>query len=168
MRFSTSNWRGVWSVAAPASLTPSNRLKFEFLSLRQFSGDPQLTSVYRTTSCTVTLWLARLLVPLILNEKVPVVVEELVVMVSVDVPPPFTEVGLKVAVEFVGSPLILNDTVPVKPLIGVTVTVYVALLPRVTVSDEGEAETENEFTTRVTVVEWVRLGLVLVPVIVSV
>ena len=100
--------------------------------------------------------------------KVPVVVEELVVMVSVDVPPPFTEVGLKVAVEFVGSPLILNDTVPVKPLIGVTVTVYVALLPRVTVSDEGEAETENEFTTRVTVVEWVRLGLVLVPVIVSV
>ena len=31
------------------------RLKFEFLSLRQFSGDPQLTSVYRTTSCTVTL-----------------------------------------------------------------------------------------------------------------
>ena len=46
MRFSTSNWRGVWSVAAPASLTPSNRLKFEFLSLRQFSGDPQLTSVY--------------------------------------------------------------------------------------------------------------------------
>jgi hypothetical protein len=46
MRFSTSNWRGVWSVAAPASLTPSNRLKFEFLSLRHFSGDPQLTSVY--------------------------------------------------------------------------------------------------------------------------
>jgi hypothetical protein len=89
-------------------------------------------------------------------------------MVSVDVPLPFTEVGLKVAVEFVGSPLILNDTVPVKPLIGVTVTVYVALLPRVTVSEEGEAETENEFTTRVTVVEWVRLGLVLVPVIVSV
>jgi hypothetical protein len=55
MRFSTSNWRGVWSVAAPASLTPSNRLKFEFLSLWQFSCDPQLTSVYRTTSCTVTL-----------------------------------------------------------------------------------------------------------------
>ena len=46
MRFSTSNWRGVWSVAAPASLTPSNRLKFEFLSLRQFSGELQLTSVY--------------------------------------------------------------------------------------------------------------------------
>jgi len=86
----------------------------------------------------------------------------------VDVPLPVTEVGLKVAVEFVGSPLTLNDTVPVKPLIGVTFTVYVALLPRTTVSDDGVAETENEFTTRVTVVECVRLGLVLVPVIVSV
>jgi hypothetical protein len=89
-------------------------------------------------------------------------------MVSVDVPLPVTEVGLKVAVEFVGSPLTLNDTVPVKPLIGVTFTVYVALLPRTAVSDDGVAETENEFTTRVTVVECVRLGLVLVPVIVSV
>lgn len=85
-----------------------------------------------------------------------------------DVPRPVTEVGLKVAVEFVGSPLTLNDTVSVKPLIGVTVTAYVALLPRVTVLDEGEAETENEFTTRVTVAECVRLGLVLAPVIVSV
>jgi hypothetical protein len=38
----------------------------------------------------------------------------------------------------------------------------------VTVRDAGEAEMEKEFTTRVTVVECVRLGLVLVPVIVSV
>jgi len=38
----------------------------------------------------------------------------------------------------------------------------------VTVREDGEAEREKEFTTRVTVVECVRLGLVLVPVIVSV
>jgi hypothetical protein len=43
----------------------------------------------------------------------------------------------------------------------------------VTVREDGEAETEKpgvpvEVTTKVTVVEWVRLGLVLVPVIVSV
>jgi hypothetical protein len=43
----------------------------------------------------------------------------------------------------------------------------------VTVCEDGEAEIEKfgvpaEFTTRVTVVEWVRLGLALVPVIVSV
>jgi len=42
----------------------------------------------------------------------------------------------------------------------------------VTVCEEGEAEIEKfgelaEFTTKVTVVECVRLGLVLVPVIVS-
>ena len=48
------------------------------------------------------------------------------------------------------------------------------LLPRVTVREEGEAEIENpgeppvEVTTSVTVVEWVRVGLVLVPVMVSV
>ena len=41
-------------------------------------------------------------------------------------------------------------------------------MPRVTVCEDGEAETEKEFTTKVTVVECVRLGLVLVPVIVSV
>jgi hypothetical protein len=47
-------------------------------------------------------------------------------------------------------------------------------LPRATVREDGEAEIENpgvppdEVTTRVTVVEWVRLGLVLVPVTVSV
>jgi hypothetical protein len=45
------------------------------------------------------------------------------------------------------------------------------LLPRVTVREDGEAETEKpgvpvEVTTKVTVVEWVRLPLV--PVIVSV
>jgi hypothetical protein len=46
-------------------------------------------------------------------------------------------------------------------------------LPAVTVREDGEAEMEKfpelaEFTTKVTVVECVRLGLVLVPVIVSV
>jgi len=38
----------------------------------------------------------------------------------------------------------------------------------VTVCEAGEAEIEKEFTTKVTIVECVMLGLVLVPVIVSV
>jgi hypothetical protein len=46
----------------------------------------------------------------------------------------------------------------------------VVLLPRVTVCEDGEAEMEKlpevEFTTNVTVVEWLRLPLV--PVIVKV
>jgi hypothetical protein len=46
-------------------------------------------------------------------------------------------------------------------------------LPAVTVREDGEAEIEKSaepaaFTINVMVVEWVRLGLVLVPVIVSV
>ena len=41
-------------------------------------------------------------------------------------------------------------------------------MPRATVSEDGEAEIEKEFTTSVTVVVWVRLGLLLVPVIVRV
>ena len=36
------------------------------------------------------------------------------------------------------------------------------------VREDGEADREKEFTIKVTVVECVRLGLVLVPVIVSV
>jgi hypothetical protein len=43
-----------------------------------------------------------------------------------------------------------------------------ASAPRVTLSEDGEAEIEKEFTTSVTVVECVRLGLLLVPVMVTV
>jgi len=108
------------------------------------------------------------LVPLILNEKVPVDVDEFVLTVKVDVPCPVTELGLKLALELNGNPRTLNVTVPLKPLIAAMVAVYVALLPRVTVCVDGEAEMEKEFTTKVIVVECVRLGVVLVPVIVSV
>jgi len=46
------------------------------------------------------------------------------------------------------------------------------LLPRATVCEDGEAEMEKsgepvEVTTSVTVVLWVRLGLVLIPVMVT-
>jgi hypothetical protein len=70
----------------------------------------------------VALLVALPLVPLILNEKVPVDVDVLVVTVIVDVPCPASELGLKLAVELSGNPRTLNVTVPLKPLIGVTVT----------------------------------------------
>ena len=108
------------------------------------------------------------MVPLILKLKVPVEVDEFVLTVSVDVPWAVTELGLKLAVELDGNPRTLNVTVPLKPLIAAMVAVYVVLLPRVTVCEDGEAEMEKEFTTKVTVVECVRLGVLLVPVIVSV
>jgi hypothetical protein len=108
------------------------------------------------------------LVPLILKLKVPVEVDEFVPTVNVDDPWPVTELGLKLALELSGNPRTLNVTVPLKPLIAAMVAVYVVLLPRVTVCEDGEAKMEKEFTTKVTVVECVRLGVVLVPVIVSV
>jgi hypothetical protein len=46
MRFSDIELATASGTSRPALLTPSDRLKFEFLSLRHFSGDPQLTSVY--------------------------------------------------------------------------------------------------------------------------
>jgi len=55
--------------------------------------------------------------------NVPVDVDAFVLTVIVDVPWPVTELGLKVALEFNGNPRTLSVTVPLKPLIGVTVAV---------------------------------------------
>ena len=54
---------------------------------------------------------------------VPVVALLLTVTVSVDVPDPVTEVGLKVAVTLAGTPLTLRLTVPANPFWPVMVTV---------------------------------------------
>jgi hypothetical protein len=55
--------------------------------------------------------------------NVPVDVDALVLIVKVDGPVPVTELGLKVAVAFVGNPRTRRDTVPLKPLIAATFTV---------------------------------------------
>lgn len=75
--------------------------------------------IYWTTSCTVVLPL----VPRILSEKVPVEVDELLLIVNVDVPWPVPELGLKVAMELVGNPRTRNVTSPLKLLMVDTVTV---------------------------------------------
>lgn len=75
-----------------------------------------------TTSVTIVEWVRLLLVPVIAREYVPVGVE-LVLMVSVDEPdPPLTEVGLKLAVAPVGSPLTLKPTESVNPPEPLTLT----------------------------------------------
>lgn len=63
------------------------------------------------------------LVPVIVNGKLPVGVVLAVVTVKVEEPEVVTDAGLKLAVAPVGSPLTLRFTVPVNPLVGVTVTV---------------------------------------------
>ena len=68
-------------------------------------------------------WTTLPLVPLMVNTKVPRGVLDLVLTVIVDVPPPFTDAGLKLAVVREGKPLTLKLTAPEKPFKGVTVTV---------------------------------------------
>ncbi|HXA13319.1 MAG TPA: hypothetical protein VNW93_14245 [Mycobacterium sp.] len=71
----------------------------------------------------MVLWVTPPLVPLILKLKVPVDVDEFVFTVSVDVPWPVTEAGLKLALELDGNPRTRKVTVPLKPLSAVAVTV---------------------------------------------
>ena len=103
------------------------------------------------------------------NGNVPLVVLVVVVTVIVVDPAVVTDDGLKLELAPVGNPLALKVTVPVKPLIGETVTVYVVLSPRLTVCEEGVAEIEKSgavaWTTSVAVE--VRVRVPLVPVIVK-
>ena len=63
------------------------------------------------------------LVPLMVNVYVPLIVLLLVCTVRVDVPDVVTDVGMKLVLERLGTPLTLKLTVPVNELNGVTVTV---------------------------------------------
>jgi len=91
---------------------------------------------------------------------------------SVELPDPVIDVGLKVPVTREPSPLTLRLTAPVNPFTALVVTVYCPVLPRVTLRLAGETEMVKSgtpptgFTTRVTVLEWLRVPPV--PVIVRV
>jgi hypothetical protein len=61
---------------------------------------------------------------MMIREYVPIAVEPEVVMPNVELPdPPVTDAGVKVAVAPVGKPLTLKLTVPLNPLIELTVAV---------------------------------------------
>ena len=81
----------------------------------------------------------------IVRVKLPTLVVELVVTVRVDVPVAGSviDVGLKDPVAPAGAPVTARPTVPPNPLSGVTVTVYVVLLPRTTTCLVGAALTEK-------------------------
>jgi len=79
-------------------------------------------------------------VPVIVTVAVPVVAVPLAVSVSVLVP--VVLVGLKDAVTPAGNPDADKLTLPVKPLVGLTVIVLVPLPPCATVTLVGEAESE--------------------------
>ncbi len=79
-----------------------------------------------TVSVTLTecVGLPLLSVPVMVTVYAPAGVELVVLMVRVDDPePPPIEAGLKLAVAPEGKPLALSATVPVYPLIGLTLAV---------------------------------------------
>ncbi len=77
--------------------------------------------------CTVKFTLVAcdklLLSPVMVSVEVAAGVEFAVAMLSVELPEPVTEVGLKLALAPVGSPIALRATLPLKPFCGVTETV---------------------------------------------
>ena len=73
----------------------------------------------------VALWLNKPLVPVAVIVAVPVVAPEVVLIVNVVDPEPVTVAGLKPGVAPDGKPVAPKLTVPLKPLLPVTVTVYV-------------------------------------------
>ena len=76
-----------------------------------------------TTKVTVVLWTIVPLVPVTVIVELPGGVDVDVVTVIVELPEPFTEVGLKLALAPDGRPDALNVTVPLKPLSEPTFTV---------------------------------------------
>jgi hypothetical protein len=76
-----------------------------------------------TESVTCVLDVSEPLVPVTVSVEVPVLARVLVCTFSVEEPPAATGFGEKEALVEPGSPLTLSWTFPVKPLLGVTVTV---------------------------------------------
>ena len=91
----------------------------------------------------VLVWLIPGAFALTTRLLVPGGVEAVVLIVTVDEPKPVTEVGLKLAVAFAGSPLMLKLTVPSNPPRALTVAVKLVELPCCTLKEEAEAEREN-------------------------
>ncbi len=68
--------------------------------------------------------------------KIPVGVDAVVLIVSVELPEVVIDVGTKLLVVLAGNPVTDRLTVPVYPLVGATVTVVLADPPWVTDPDE--------------------------------
>jgi len=78
---------------------------------------------YWTVRVAVVEWFKLPLTPVMVMVRAPLLALRAAVTVSVEVPDPVTDVGLKVAVTREPSPLTLRLTVPVKPFTAPIVTV---------------------------------------------
>ena len=102
---------------------------------------------------------------MIVSVYVPTGVEALVETLSVVGPDVLTDAGLNEAVAPDGSPLTLKVTVPLNPVPGVTVAVYVVPAPAMTVLDDGVAAVNvKSVTVTVRVAGWLTAPLLSVTV----
>jgi len=81
------------------------------------------SGVALTTRLTAAVWFKLPLLPAIWRVEVPPGVEAVVVTVSVELPAPLIDVGLKLAVAPAGNPVRLSATVPLNPFTAVVDTV---------------------------------------------
>ena len=110
--------------------------------VRAFAVSTQL-SFHCTVNVTVVVFVVVPFLPEIVIVRVPVVARRFTVTVIVDDPlPPDTELGLNESVTRLPWPEPDNETVPVNPPDGVTVMVECPELPRLIVSDVGDALSE--------------------------
>lgn len=107
----------------------------------------------------MVVWVVVPLLPVIVSVDVPLWALFAALIVKVDVPEVVIDAGLKVPVTRFGKPLTVRVTVPVNPFCAPMVTVYLPVLPRLTVRLAGVALIVKfgggggAVTTRVTVVE---------------
>ena len=95
-----------------------------------------------TTSVAGMVFTRLPLVPLIVSGYVPVGVDDVVVILSVDDPePPVTGLGLKLPVAPDGRPATLRVTLPVNPSVGEIVTVKLVPYPGLVVCEVGVTDT---------------------------
>jgi hypothetical protein len=111
-------------------------------------------TIVATTIVTVVLRTVVPLVPVIVKVYVPRGVEVAVEIVRDEDPEPLAiEVGLRVPVEPLGTPVTVSATVPLNPVPGETSTEKTILLPGFTACQAGVADIEKfgTTTTKVTV-----------------
>src|SRR5882672_1940663 len=99
-----------------------------------------LSTDQRTTKVAVAWWVRAPLVAVTLMVKVPRAVLAVVFTFSVALPGATTGLPVQLAVAFAGSPDAFRVTEPANPPTEDTLTVYVAVCPRVTVTDDGLRE----------------------------
>ena len=107
------------------------------------------------------------LVPVTMRVVFPRGVEEVVTILSVELPAPVTELGLKLAVAPCGTGETEKPTVPLNPLSEETLTVYEVVPPTAMFLELGLIESAKSEAPTTSVTEVVCTRPPLVPVIVS-